>query len=117
MLSLVDIAFRGIQPLFFSTPIALGGLGLPPPAIGNILAAWGVLNGLFQMLFFARIHDRWGSRTVFLAGMASALPVFALFPIMNLIARAQGLSTTVWVVVGLQTVICLMLSLSYSEQR
>ncbi|KAG5715809.1 putative peptide/nitrate transporter, partial [Termitomyces sp. T112] len=29
-LSLVDIAFRAIQPLFLSTPIAFGGLGLSP---------------------------------------------------------------------------------------
>jgi MFS family permease len=36
LLSLVDIAFRGIQPLFFSTPRSLGGLGLAPPKIGLV---------------------------------------------------------------------------------
>jgi MFS family permease len=35
-LSLVDIAYRGVQPLFFSTPRSLGGLGLSPPEIGPV---------------------------------------------------------------------------------
>ena len=43
-LSLVDIAFRTIQPLFFSTPVENGGLGLAPPSIGNILASFGALH-------------------------------------------------------------------------
>jgi hypothetical protein len=61
-ISLVDIAFRTIQPVFLSTPIILGGLGLPTPFIGALLAGQGILNGMFQLLFFAKIHDRWGSK-------------------------------------------------------
>lgn len=112
-LSLVDISYRAIQPLFFSTPIHLGGLGLPPSTIGNILSVFGILNGLFQVFFFARIHDHWGSKKVFTAGIASAFPVFIAFPVLNYIARTQGLSTTIWAVIGFQTVISIMLSLSY----
>jgi len=61
-LSLVDIAFRAIQPLVYSTPIELGGLGMPPSTIGQILSVYGILNGVFQALFFARIHEYWGSK-------------------------------------------------------
>ncbi|KAF8071623.1 member of major facilitator superfamily multidrug-resistance, DHA1 sub-family [Lyophyllum atratum] len=112
-LSLVDIAFRAIQPLFLSTPIALGGLGLPPSAIGNILSVFGISNGIIQVFFFARIHDYFGSKKTFIAGIASAFPAFIAFPIINYLARAQGLSTAVWVAVGLQTFISIGLSLSY----
>lgn len=115
-LSLVDIAFRAIQPLFFSTPVALGGLGMPPSTIGKILSVYGVLNGLFQIMFFARIHDYWGSKKVFAAGIASAFPAFAAFPLLNYLARTQGLSTTVWAIVAFQTVISIGLSLSYGER-
>ncbi|KDQ31599.1 hypothetical protein PLEOSDRAFT_156256 [Pleurotus ostreatus PC15] len=55
-LALVDIAYRAVQPLFLSSPIALGGLGWPPSDIGKLLATWGILNGLFTACFFARIH-------------------------------------------------------------
>ncbi|KAF8183403.1 member of major facilitator superfamily multidrug-resistance, DHA1 sub-family [Pholiota molesta] len=112
-LSLVDIAFRAVQPLFFSTPIEMGGLGLPPPTIGNILSVFGVLNGLFQVFFFAWINDRYGSKKLFIAGMTSAIPVFAMFPLMNHIARAQGYSTLLWAVILLQIVTSIAISLSY----
>lgn len=36
MLSLLEITFRAIQPVFMSTPIELGGLGLSTSAIGKI---------------------------------------------------------------------------------
>ena len=44
-LALADIAFIAFLPLFLSTPIALGGLGLAPAAIGAILGSLGVLDG------------------------------------------------------------------------
>ncbi|RDB26101.1 Protein ZINC INDUCED FACILITATOR-LIKE 1 [Hypsizygus marmoreus] len=113
VLSLVDIAFRAVHPLFLSTPIALGGLGMPPSIIGNILSAYGILNGVFQVFFFARIHDYFGSKKVFIAGIASAFPAFLSFPILSHLAKAQGLSVTVWAIVAFQIVVSIGLSLSY----
>jgi hypothetical protein len=112
-LSLVDIAFRAVQPLFFSTPIHLGGLGLPPSTIGNILSVFGVLNGVFQVFFFAKIHNHWGSKKVFMAGIISAFPAFATFPLINHFARTQGVGAAVWAAVAFQTVVSIGLSLSY----
>lgn len=37
-LALTDIAVRAVQPVFFATPIELGGLGLTPDRIGRILS-------------------------------------------------------------------------------
>lgn len=112
-LSLVEISFRAIQPLFFSTPVELGGLGLSPSTIGNILSAFGICNGCFQIFFFARIHDYWGSKKVFIAGIMSGIPLFLSFPVINQIAREQGYSATLWVAVGAQTLLSIMPSMSY----
>lgn len=112
-LSLVDIAFRSIHPVFLSTPIELGGLGLPPQTIGKLLSALGVLNGIFQVCFFAKIHDRWGSKRVFMAGLMSALPAFALFPVISILAKSQGYSFAVWTAVGAQIVIFILLNMSF----
>ncbi|KAF9048820.1 member of major facilitator superfamily multidrug-resistance, DHA1 sub-family [Panaeolus papilionaceus] len=112
-LSLVDIAFRAVQPLFLSTPIHLGGLGLTPPTIGKILSVYGVLNGVFQVFFFARLHDYYGSKKVFMFGVGSAIPLFTLFPIINHLAVVGGYSRMVWAAVGAQTVLSICLSLSY----
>lgn len=115
-LSLVDITFRAIQPLFLSTPVELGGLGLPPSAIGNVLSVFGILNGVFQVFFFARINDSWGSKNLFCFGIASAIPLFASFPLINILARYQGYSTMIWVAVYAQIAISVALSLSYGKQ-
>ncbi|KAJ7911450.1 member of major facilitator superfamily multidrug-resistance, DHA1 sub-family [Mycena leptocephala] len=64
-LSLVDIALRAIHPVFLATPIELGGLGLPTVRIGNLLSVFGVLNGIFQVFFFAGVHDYLGTKMMF----------------------------------------------------
>ncbi|CAK5269292.1 unnamed protein product [Mycena citricolor] len=112
-LSLVDIALRAIQPLFFATPIELGGLGLPTSRIGNLLLVFGVLNGVFQIFFFAPVHDLLGSKLMFIVGVSSALPTFATFPLLSHLAKSHGISSTVWAVALLQITMSIGLSLSY----
>ncbi|KAG6876999.1 hypothetical protein C0993_011152 [Termitomyces sp. T159_Od127] len=112
-LSLVDIAFRAIQPLFLSTPVAFGGLGLSPPVIGKILSAYGICNGAFQVFFFSRIHDHLGSKKTFVAGMACVFPCFIAFPIINAMAKSQGVTTFVWVAVAFQALVSIGVNLSY----
>ena len=113
-LSLVDIAFRTIQPLFFSTPVESGGLGLAPPSIGNILASFGALHGIYQLICFPRAHSLWGTKRVFLGGLCCAIPMFALFPIMNTLARVYGVGPVVYSVVALQVLFALGMTSCYS---
>ena len=114
-LSLVDIAFRAIQPVFLSTPIYLGGLGLSTPSIGTLLSIAGVLNGVFQVLFFAQIHDRLGPKKIFVTGIASAIPTFFLFPVSNALARAQGYSAAVWIAIGLQCIPGILFGMTFCQ--
>ncbi|KAJ8587725.1 MFS multidrug-resistance DHA1 sub-family [Rhizopogon salebrosus TDB-379] len=113
-LSFFDIAFRAVQPLFFATPLELGGLGLDPPRIGNILAFYGIINGLFQIFFFANLHDRFGSKIIYSASMATAVPMVITLPILNAVARTQGFGLMVWSIVGLQLSLSVMFNLAYS---
>ena len=112
-LSLVDIAFRAIQPVFLSTPVELGGLGLPPSTIGTLLSIQGISNGIFQVFFFARIHDRWGSKKTFIAGISTAIPAFIMFPVANALVRTQGYSIGVWAAITLQNISAFSMGLSY----
>ena len=114
-LSLVDIAFRAIQPVFLSTPIELGGLGLDPARIGSVLSVFGILNGFFQVFFFAAIHNRFGSKRTFMTGIVLAVPLFACYPLMSWVAQKQGLSLLLWVLVYAQIAISVGISLSYGE--
>ena len=112
-LSLVDIAFRAIQPVFLSTPIHLGGLGLPPPSIGRLLSIQGISNGIFQVFFFSRIHDRWGSKKTFIAGISSAVPAFVMFPVASAFARTQGYGVAVWTAIGIQSIAGITINLCF----
>lgn len=114
-LSLVDIAFRAIQPVFLSTPIKLGGLGLDPARIGSILSVFGILNGFFQVFFFAAINNRLGSKKTFILGIASAVPLFTCYPLMSVLAQKYGLNLAVWILVYAQIVLSIGMSLSYGE--
>jgi len=58
----LDMAVRAIQPLFTPLPFTLEVFGVPLPLIGTLLSGQAVLGGLFQVLFFARIHKRFGSK-------------------------------------------------------
>lgn len=113
-LSTIEIAFRGVQPLFYATPIELGGLGLDPPQIGNILAVYGVLNGLFQIFFFANLHDRFGSKAIFTVAVSSGIPFILTCPLINALARAHGLNWAVWCMIGVQIICSMLLNLGYA---
>lgn len=115
MYSLVDIAFRAVIPVFYAMRIEMGGLSLDPPAIGNILALLGVSSGLIQWMFFAPMHDWLGARTMFLATASLCLPMIALFPAINTVARVYGLNNFVWFLVGLQLTLSIFAAFAFGE--
>lgn len=114
MLSMTEIAFRTVQPLFYSTPIELGGLGLDPPLIGNILSTYGLLNGVFQIFFFRPLHDRFGSKAIYTTAMLSGIPLILTFPLIHALGNVYGVNWAVWCMIGLQVVFSVALNVGYS---
>ncbi|KAJ6488140.1 major facilitator superfamily domain-containing protein [Mycena vitilis] len=96
----LNTTLGALLPLFLAMPIEIGGLGLSPPKIGLILSAYGLATGIFQVVFFARFVHRFGEKRVFINGLITCLPVFALFPVMSMITRHFGISFIVWGLVG-----------------
>ncbi|KAH9038633.1 MFS general substrate transporter [Lactarius hengduanensis] len=102
-----------LSPLFLSTPVSNGGLGLAPPAIGRILMYFGILNAIFQLIFFARIHALLGTKKLFIGGLLCGIPMFVLFPVTSTLARAYGVGRVVYLSVALQIVFALGVNSSY----
>ncbi|KAG1882570.1 major facilitator superfamily domain-containing protein [Suillus subluteus] len=90
MLAFLDVSFRVLLPLFFSTPTYLGGLGFDPTAIGKWMALYGIADGIFQAFFFARIVNWIGPKRLFCISVSCYAPLMAMFPIMSWILRARG---------------------------
>lgn len=116
-LSLIDIGFRTVQPVFYASPIELGGLGLDPPRIGNILSAYGLLNGFFQIFFFRPLHDRFGTKAIYTAAILSGIPLILTLPVIHALGRAYGLNWAVWCVIGLQVVFAVALNVGYCKRH
>jgi len=99
--------------LFYATPIELGGLSLDPPRIGALLGASSLAHGIFQLLFYARLNDRFGAGTVYTAGVFSGIPIVILFPVINALARAHGMSLAVWLAICVQLTLVVSLLMCY----
>lgn len=112
-MSLIATAYAAMHPLFLSTPIHSGGLGLPPSTIGPILSANEILGGFLQVFLFPKVYDYWGAKAIFVGGVASMFPGFLCFPILSYLAKTQGMGITVWVVIAFQTIITVGLSFSF----
>ncbi|KIO29035.1 hypothetical protein M407DRAFT_228685 [Tulasnella calospora MUT 4182] len=102
ILSLLDIALTALLPLFYSTPISDGGLGFDTPTIGLILGALGLTNGSLQGLFSARVQRYFGIKNVYVGGVFCFFGSWACLPIMNALARTNGIDYRVILLLGLQ---------------
>lgn len=114
-LAFIEIALVALLPLFYSSSIEHGGLGLEPSTIGLLLGMYGVVCAPFQVLFFAPIIRRWGAKKVFIVAMSAFLPIYALFPIISILARQSGLSPIVWVITVCQLLLVVILDMAHGE--
>ncbi|KAG1889691.1 major facilitator superfamily domain-containing protein [Suillus fuscotomentosus] len=99
---LFQMGFNSLLPVFYATPIELGGLSLDPSRIGTLLAASSVIHGIFLLLFYTRLNDCFGARAIHITGVSSGIPMVILFPVTNTLARAYGMGMAVWLCVSVQ---------------
>ncbi|KAJ8595485.1 MFS general substrate transporter [Rhizopogon salebrosus TDB-379] len=90
MLAFLDISLLTLLPLFLWTPTYLGGLGFTPSSIGSRLAMFGVVNGIFQALFLAKIVDRIGPKRLLFLSVSCFAPIVTVFPIMSWLVHTKG---------------------------
>ncbi|KAG1738419.1 major facilitator superfamily domain-containing protein [Suillus paluster] len=95
-IAILDMVIYALQPLFYSTPIELGGLGFDPVAIGFWMGTCGIVDAALLTIIFPPLVNKFGLRAVFRSCEACFIPIFALFPITNIIARQYGINWLVW---------------------
>ena len=114
LLALVEIGFLVLLPLFYSSPIEIGGLGLPPSTIGTYLAIFGIVDGTVQALFSARLIEWIGPKRLFCLAILWFYPLILTFPIMTAVVTAQQrVGPIIWVLLVLQLVFMVLMDLSY----
>lgn len=118
-LALIEMMYLALQPLFYSTTVGRynGGLGLSVPSIGLALGLTGIWNGVFQYLFFSKIHDRFGTRPIFTVGIGSFIPLIMFFPVLNYLARHYGVHTQTLIFLVLQLALSPLVEMSYCKWK
>lgn len=114
ILAFLSISVNALLPLFYHMPISMGGLDLDPVAIGYLMGIYGAGTGLFQLLFFARIVRHYGTRHVFILSLSMFIPLFAMFPVISIVAKGHGVDY--WVVrllVGLMLFLLCFIDTAY----
>jgi len=89
-----------LQPLFFSMPVDVGGVGLDTVHIGYILGGYRAFIAFFMATACPRIIQAYGEQYAFIAAIYGILVSMVLFPIIAFSARHFGLSTSVWIAIG-----------------
>jgi MFS family permease len=112
-MALSEICLFAIIPLFYSTPIELGGMGFSAATIGLCMGSYGIIDGALQVLLFARIVGRLGPKRLVISSF-SVLPfIFAMFPIINMSARAWGVTPLVWAMLYFQLLVVVFFCMSF----
>ncbi|KAI6040742.1 major facilitator superfamily domain-containing protein [Pisolithus marmoratus] len=115
VLALVNIGFFALVPLFYATPVEVGGLGLSPFAIGVCMTVFGIGNGLFQMLFTARAIDCFGEKRMFCSVVLAFFPMISTFPIMNWVIRVQNeVGPVIWALILVQLLLWAVVDMAYA---
>ncbi|EGN99216.1 hypothetical protein SERLA73DRAFT_55143 [Serpula lacrymans var. lacrymans S7.3] len=102
-IAFVDQCMTVLQPLMYSTPIALGGLSFSPFTIGIVMGVWGVINGCIQIFAFPALLKYLGPRKLYTAALASYFISIGAYPLMSFLAKqAGGVDGKVWAVLVFQ---------------
>jgi hypothetical protein len=114
-LALTEMAFTVLLPVYLSTPISNGGLGMSPSLIGVCLAGFGVATGAVSIFLFVPIHRKFGTRGTLCSCESAFIACFALFPVMNKLARDHGgLCPSVWIVFLIQLALATLPRMAFS---
>lgn len=115
-LALVELAVYVLLPLFYSSPIEIGGLGFDPPIIGTYMGIFGITNGVIQVLFAARIIEWLGPKLLFCWAVLWFYPLILIFPIMSAVVAAEAkVGPITWILIAIQLLLMALMELSYSE--
>ena len=104
-LAFLDMGHFTLLPLFYSTSIPSGGLGLDPSKIGIVMGCFGFVNAIVQARYLGPSIRKFGARKVYIICFPSLFGCFALYPIMKHLTQGFG-------GVNSLVIICMMIQLS-----
>lgn len=110
---LLAFAYTAIVPVFWFTPVPLGGFGFVPYQISIMMALNGAAQAAWLLVAFPPLQHRYGTNAV-LRGCSIAYPFFFLMCPMGNVLLRSGADTAFWVLAPLITVVGVGVSMSFT---
>jgi len=102
------------MPLFWFTPVQLGGFGFSPPQISIFLAAVGISQAIWLLLIFPPLQHKFGTGGV-LRGCCFCWPfLFALAPVCSELLRRDW-TVAFWILAPISQIAGSGVSMAFSK--
>ncbi|KAL6307595.1 major facilitator superfamily domain-containing protein [Sparassis latifolia] len=102
-LAFIDQSTVVLLPLMYSSPVSEGGLNMSSFTIGIIQGVAGVIGGVIQILTFAWMHRKFGTKRLYLTSFSCYLLCICAFPLLSLVTKRAGrVGVATWVLIVLQ---------------
>ena len=105
-LAFLDMGYNALLPLFYSTSIPLGGLGLDPYNIGITLGSFGFVNAFVQARFLGPSIRKFGARRIYIFSFPGLFACVSLYPIIRYLAQHFGRINNI-------VIVCMVIQLSF----
>jgi hypothetical protein len=105
-LCFLDMGYTALLPLFYSTSIPLGGVGLDPYYIGITLGSFGCVNAIVQARFLGPAIRKFGARKTYILSFPGLFGGVTLYPIIRYFAQRSGRVNNL-------VIVCMIVQLSF----
>jgi hypothetical protein len=105
-ISFLEMGYSSLLPLFYSTSIPLGGVGLDPYKIGIALGSFGCANAIVQARFLGSLIRKYGARKLYILSFPGLFACVTLYPIIRYFTQRFGRVNNI-------VVVCMMVQLSF----
>ena len=89
-LSFLNMGYYALLPLFYSTSISLGGLGLDLFIIGTTFGTFGFINAVVQAKLLGPMIRKYGARKMYIVSCPSLFVCFTLYPVLRFLVQLSG---------------------------
>jgi hypothetical protein len=105
-LSFLEMGYGSLLPLFYSTSIPLGGVGLDPYMIGITMGSFGGVNAIVQAIILGPLIRKFGARKMYIISFPGLFACVTLYPIIRYFAQRFGRVNNL-------VIVCMIVQLSF----
>lgn len=102
LVGMIDSAFGNFQPLFYTSLVSSGGLGIASNLCGLVTCAYCIVMAFFNFFILPRVIKAFSVKGVLIFAITMSFVMIIFFPIMSAVTAVHGVGMITWFLVALQ---------------